>query len=305
MHVEFVVWNSNDSRFPHMDVVDQRKSTLCDHPGSTHCAGKGHADQRDVVLDRTRQTRHACTLSTHVSQLVSLNFTPHPISFKPQWFEFYKECASRARRIQNGLNSSGLSFLYRNREDWKSYTFISVSPGTPIQSLKLFHVCKTPIPCEFDVQGFRTQGVIEGFEIDSVRPLMRIYLSYRSPWRQKALQTQKAWFTNTMNACGLHNKYLIHAMWMMTFDHPKIAQGYEFTSRLMRFQPNIPNTLTKSYKRPRPWNFRGCYEPLLESITTSQKKTQKKQCTFVQFMTKKARRDRSINHIRLIKPLTL
>lgn len=154
--------------------------------------------------------------------------------------------------------------------------------------MKLFFLPAKPIPCEFKVKGQFTRGLVEGLELMSGKRMMRIYLSYRSMHRVAQLAQQKIAFVR--GAPQITNKYHLREIWNMAFPHPKVGQGYEYVSRLIRFGPKACKN-----RRSTGWSFYGVYDKLIPSGLTQPGRD----LPLIHFMAKYARRDRSVNHIRL------
>ncbi len=277
-----------------MDPVDEVQSQISiriDESGST---GDVHPDTRDMVLGGKRKAGCLSLTPTHTHSLSTTrltypNFNASPSSWKPQWMAFYRICRARAEYIQRLWNQQPTHFLTclrRSEVQWRTSTALCAGPQVPLRSVKLFFRPLHPVSCEMMVQGTQTHGQIEGVECVSTQPLLRIHFSYPSPWRREELWQLKVSMIRSLPTLA-QNKYLIQLIWGYVFPNKKSGQGFEFVSRLMRFGPGAHRTPRQC--RPRPWNFTGVYEAI-ETTTC---------INTVHFMTKSARRDRTINHIRI------
>lgn len=117
--------------------------------------------------------------------------------------------------------------------------------------------------------------------------MMRVHLAYRSLHRAREVARQKLAFLHAVP--NLHNKYHVQAIWDLVYPHKKVGQGYEYVSRLIRFGPSN----RRKSGRLTPWQFYGLYDKLDVSMDLPE-------LMLIQFMTKYARRDRSVNKIRIV-----
>lgn len=176
------------------------------------------------------------------------------------------------------------------RYPWAGNTAIATytGRGLDLKHLKLFLRPKTRVPCECLIKGAPTRGTVEGVEIMNDQPLMRIYICYASPWRQHKLAKLRELMVRGLPA--LTNRYLLQTIWNLLYANKKVSRGYEYVSVLMRFG-HTKLAQVSGTGRPVPWNFNGVYQSMLPASDAGLDE--------VMFMTKYARRDRSVRGIRL------
>lgn len=269
-----------------MDGVDQEQGASCIR--TVQARQEKHVDPnpRTVVLGGKRKL-----VSTDHTPLTYANFITLPATFRPKWNELFHMARSRAEMVQKVINQTNSNFrniLQSRCANWISRAAIcTVGVRVPIRSLKMFLVPQTPIACEFTVHQNPTRGLVEGIEVVSTKPMMRVHLSYLSPRRRQKLIHFKIRLFCAMQLRN-HNKHLFARVWNMLFATKRVAQGYEYVSRLVRFGPNA--RMSKHRKRLTPWNFYGVYQQTHPNLMV---------LNDIQFMTQHARRDRSVNNIRV------
>ena len=288
-----------------MGDVDQRQSTNSLRTGKTGSKEHINSDARTVVLGRKRKsgclsshqiTNNSISEQLKINNILNVltypNFQPSPASFKPAWNSLFKDCRNRVDTIQKLLrqcSNSFLSILRQNNVKWISRAAISTPQSgctNHYQTIKLFIRPTKPIMCEFQVRGYGTKGLLEGIEVMTGQSMMRVHLSYPSPQRRTKLHKL---FCLLVRAFPNLNHYTLQNMWETMFQHKRVAQGYEYANRLIRFGPGSKK---KTGRRPVPWKYYGYYVKL-DSMTD-------KELQEVQFMTTYSRKDRSINKIRIV-----
>jgi hypothetical protein len=119
------------------------------------------------------------------------------------------------------------------------------------------------------------------------QPLMRVYICYASPWRRHKLERLKAVLVQGVPI--LANPHLLQLVWNLLHSNKKVSMGYEYVTLLMRFGAGTSSADRTG--RLTPWNFNGVYQALPQTSDAD--------LDHVHFMTKYARRDRSVRSIRL------
>lgn len=302
LHVEYFCNSSSSKKRRWMDRVGEEQGAGCVRSMEARSERGVDPDERNVVLGRKRKPGCISTSVAAVHRLAlkpvlltRLNFQPSPASFKPQWAKFYLLCRRRADMVHRILSQrpSDLNARLRtNRVKWQPRTAVTAGVRIPVKTVKLFFRPAQKIPCEFLVQGSPTAGTVEGVEVVSGKPLMRVHFAYLSPPRRTQLLKMKRVFVASVPA--IKHKCVFQLIWTLAFPQPKVAQGYEYVSRLMRFGPGTRASGGRR-RRPTPWNFTGVYETM-DGMT-------KNELHSIHFMTKYARRDRSINKIRIFGSL--
>lgn len=247
------------------------------------------SDARTLVLDK-RQVDGRLRNCNNIPRAVVLtcpHFTPDPNTLRPAWTNLYQQLRSRVDLVQTLLRQHDAHFMYilkAAQTRWLDRCTIYTPFRRPYTMVKLFFLPAEPINCEFQVRGEPTRGVLEGTEVVSNKPMMRIHLSYPSRPRIDFLRQLK----NALY-CGAARRLTpnqARSVWDLAFPHPRVGRGYEYVSRLIRFNP------APSKRRRSPWPFYGSYDSLDPAKTTPHLAT-------IHFMTTHARRDRSVNRIRL------
>lgn len=291
-----------------MACVGEGQGKICVRALEARAEQDFDPDSRDVVLGRKRKsgclsTSHpvtnpsTCDQKTNPSTcdkepilhlLTYPNFAPLPASYKPVWVSLFHRLRNRADTVLRLLNQHGSrlgAILTANKVDWAQRCALYTTFRKPHKSVKLFFRPSAPIACEFLVKGEPTQGVMEGVEILSDKPMMRVHLSYPSWERAKQLQQLK--MALVRGAPTLTNGDHLREIWSLAFPHPKVSQGHEFVSRLIRFGPSA----RKKNGRKSSWPFHGVYTTLVPM--------KDRELATVHFMVKYARRDRSVNQIKV------
>jgi hypothetical protein len=277
-----------------MDYVGEGQGQVCVRALEARKNKDVDPDSRDVVLGRKRKSGCLSTSRPVTSDrlLTYPNFTPLPASYKPAWVALFTRLCARAKTVLQLLRQHGSSLpniLAINKVQWASRCAMYTTFRKPHTFVKLFFQPPVPIPCEFLVKEEPTKGMLEGVELFSDKPMMRIHLSYPSWHRAKQLQQLKMAFVR--GAPNMTNGDHLREIWSMVFPHPKVGRGYEYVSRLIRFGPSARK---KNGRRPA-WTFHGVYSNLSASDRDSTALLKA-----VHFMVKYARRDRSVNQIRVV-----
>jgi hypothetical protein len=223
--------------------------------------------------------------------LTSPTFIPHPNAIRPAWSALYQNIRRRADLVQTLLRQHGANAIYILKSatmPWIYRCAVCASIRRPYTTTKLFILPSNPIPCTFQVRGEPTRGMLEGIEAVSGKPMMRIHLSYQSWPRINALrQLKEVFYRGTHRVLCADQR---REIWDMAFPHVRIGQGFEYVSRLIRFGPP-----PQRKRRRSPWPFYGSYDRLIPSGPARPSQD----LSMIQFMVDYARRDRSVNHIRV------
>lgn len=275
-----------------MDHVGQSKSQV--RVRALEKGSEKHLDEdaRDLVLDRKGDAR--CLSASHQAvfemPLTCRGYTPSSVVQKPFWIGLYHHFRNRLDTLLSRLNRHmHLTPQLFDASPWLTRCAVVCGPLVPIRSMKLFIRPAQLIYCEFTVKGEMTRGEFEGAELVSDKPLMRLHFSYKSPRAQLKVNQFKQVLLR--GAPFIQNPFHLQQIWNMSFSNKKIAQGYEFVSRLYRFGPTARRTARRL--RLTPWSFAGVYENL-DPLAPEE------QVNIIRFMNKYARRDRSVKDVRVI-----
>lgn len=279
----FVDSFSNHTSKCGMDYV-VTKQNVCDLCLSSNSGSdKVLSDKRDMVLDRTvdqdsgnhRKDRNDRTNPSSPPRVI-LN-----------WSECWHLLQNRCNRMGASIKQScSFSMDWLENQIDLSYTFVAPNLG----NWKYFTIPRNPVACLATIQKQSVKGFIEGLEVCERHPLMRIYISYKSPIRtMENYQNHVLWMKCLQPF--LQHKYMLQNIVKLCYPNRKVLNGYEYVSKLKR---TLRQT-SKTNRRLPSWNFRGIYTTIqtIDNDETNQHKGER----LVRFLAKNARHDRSVQSI--------